>query len=240
MQNKKWITVILGCALAALMSGCCLQHDWQEATCVTPKTCSKCGEIDGTVLDHTEGTWEIDGKANYVTSLVTLKKKCTVCGTVLETDMKSVCLHQDGVFLFNPSEYAERLGLMYGALDYDYETELLVLDDNTMACIVHKDGEPTAMISFNDHDAEMTGNEKESAQIESMMAYFYTDDMEEMVPMILGIILSCDESLDGTEVKEIAKQSMLYALSGEAYRYNDISYVLDILSDSGCFVISLR
>ncbi len=47
-------------------------HEWVEATCTEPKTCSLCGETEGEALGHTEGptlcerchenltTWEID------------------------------------------------------------------------------------------------------------------------------------------------------------------------------------
>ena len=27
-----------------MISGCCVSHDWQGATCTAPKTCAKCGE----------------------------------------------------------------------------------------------------------------------------------------------------------------------------------------------------
>lgn len=53
---KKNITktlILLLCAV--LLSGCFHEHAWEEATCVTPRTCLDCGETEGTELGH---TWE--------------------------------------------------------------------------------------------------------------------------------------------------------------------------------------
>ncbi len=50
---KKWMSLLL-CAvmIISLFSGCCLKHEWQEATCEEPKTCNKCGETEGEALGH--------------------------------------------------------------------------------------------------------------------------------------------------------------------------------------------
>ena len=34
------------------LSGCCLRHEWQDATCTSPRTCIKCGETEGEALGH--------------------------------------------------------------------------------------------------------------------------------------------------------------------------------------------
>lgn len=52
-----------------LMSGCCISHDWQEATCTEPRTCSKCGEREGEALGHT-----------WTEATCTKPKTCTRCG----------------------------------------------------------------------------------------------------------------------------------------------------------------
>lgn len=56
-------------ALIFLLSGCCISHDWQAATCTNPMTCSKCGEIQGEPLGH---TWQ--------EATCTSPKTCSVCG----------------------------------------------------------------------------------------------------------------------------------------------------------------
>ena len=49
------------CVSPATCSGCgetdgkALGHQWKEANCTTPKTCSRCGEINGKALGHSWG-----------------------------------------------------------------------------------------------------------------------------------------------------------------------------------------
>ncbi len=44
------------------------QHQWAEATCMAPKTCTLCGEREGTLLSH-----------NLVDATCTVAKTCTLC-----------------------------------------------------------------------------------------------------------------------------------------------------------------
>lgn len=66
---KKLIICIMAVLMAAGLSGCCLAHDWEEATCEKPKTCAKCGETEGEALGH---VWE--------EATCTKAKACSVCG----------------------------------------------------------------------------------------------------------------------------------------------------------------
>ena len=67
-MRKKMVTGMLAVSLMFMMTGCCLSHDWQEAACTEPKTCSKCGETEGEALGH---TWK-DADC-------TKPKTCSVC-----------------------------------------------------------------------------------------------------------------------------------------------------------------
>ena len=56
MKNLRKITYLLILTMClVLFSGCCIKHDWQEATCEEPETCSKCGKTRGEELGH---DWE--------------------------------------------------------------------------------------------------------------------------------------------------------------------------------------
>ena len=58
------------------------EHTWVDASCTTAKTCSKCGETEGTVLGHTEATDSAKAPTCTATGL-TEGKHCSVCGTVI-------------------------------------------------------------------------------------------------------------------------------------------------------------
>ncbi len=66
---KKRLLVISMVTVTMMLSGCCLSHDWKEATCTQSKTCVKCEETEGEALGH---TW-----ANATCSA---PKTCNTCG----------------------------------------------------------------------------------------------------------------------------------------------------------------
>lgn len=53
-----------------ILSGCACNHEWQDATCLAPRTCVRCGEVQGKVRAHTWGNTACNNPA-----------PCTVCGT---------------------------------------------------------------------------------------------------------------------------------------------------------------
>lgn len=64
------VAIIFSCILLILfISGCGHTHEWKEANCVTPKTCSICNETEGDALGH-----------DWVDASCTSAKKCSRCG----------------------------------------------------------------------------------------------------------------------------------------------------------------
>jgi len=47
---KKLIVLLLALLVIFTINACCLNHDWKDATCTEPKTCTKCGAIEGEAL----------------------------------------------------------------------------------------------------------------------------------------------------------------------------------------------
>lgn len=59
-----------------------LGHKWKDADCTNPKTCSVCGATEGKPLGHKPGSWE---KTDEALIGGTEQRKCTVCGETVET-----------------------------------------------------------------------------------------------------------------------------------------------------------
>lgn len=92
---KRVSIVLLGILLCVLLAGCKCEHEWAEATCTEPKTCTKCKETEGEPLGH---NWkaatceepeictrcgETRGNAKGHTwkdATCTAPKTCSVCG----------------------------------------------------------------------------------------------------------------------------------------------------------------
>lgn len=74
---KRTLVLVMAVVLACLLlSGCCMEHEWAEATCTEPKTCVKCGETEGEAAGH---EWE--------DATCTEAKTCSICG---ETEGKAL------------------------------------------------------------------------------------------------------------------------------------------------------
>lgn len=92
--KKTLLTAVMMLVLLLLLAGCGCEHEWVEADCVTPKTCSLCGETEGAPLGHTwaaadcttaktcEVCDETEGEAlghTWEDATCVLPKKCATC-----------------------------------------------------------------------------------------------------------------------------------------------------------------
>lgn len=94
-RRKKWRRGAGALAVCFMLTGCCMSHEWKEATCAEPKTCAECGKTEGEALGH---TWvdatcaepkhcnlcgETEGEAlahTWVEATCAEPKRCSVCG----------------------------------------------------------------------------------------------------------------------------------------------------------------
>lgn len=132
---KKRMTVIALLLLTTgILSGCGHQHVWKAATCTEPKTCTECGETEGSPAGHTwtaatctaPKTCNVCGKTEdsalghtWIEATCTTPKTCSVCrateGEVAEHDLDlsgkcTVCGKQIG-FALNMSNYKNYLSI---------------------------------------------------------------------------------------------------------------------------------
>lgn len=102
MRNKKIKVIVIISLIVFILVSCACSHDWQDATCYAPKTCSKCNESEGEKLSHvwTDATCttavtcsicgEVAGNAlghKWQDATCTAAKNCLVCG-IIEGEVK--------------------------------------------------------------------------------------------------------------------------------------------------------
>ena len=68
-MKKRTLAIFLGLLLVFCLTSCACQHEWKEATCTEPKTCTKCGETEGEALGH-----------KWTEATCTKAKECSRCG----------------------------------------------------------------------------------------------------------------------------------------------------------------
>lgn len=130
---KRKILILYFLMLCVLLAGCQCKHEWVDADCVTPRTCSLCQQTEGEVLGHSwsEATCEepktcvlcheTEGEAlghtleysitttDIITCDRTIRNLCTVCNEILETEPeKLTTLSEDGMFIFSPEQFMQR------------------------------------------------------------------------------------------------------------------------------------
>ena len=68
-MKKNMCFLIAGLMLCTLLVACGHQHTWLDATCRMPKTCSECGDTEGTPVDH-----------RWSNATCQTPRTCTECG----------------------------------------------------------------------------------------------------------------------------------------------------------------
>lgn len=93
-MRRKLFGIVMVLALVLLLAGCGCAHEWADADCANPKTCSMCQETDGAPLGHSwkaatctapktcENCSATEGDAkghNWEEATCILPQKCSVC-----------------------------------------------------------------------------------------------------------------------------------------------------------------
>ena len=68
-MKKPMVLLITMILCAGLLAGCGCQHEWKDATCTAPKTCTLCEETEGEALGH-----------SWADATCEAPKTCTACG----------------------------------------------------------------------------------------------------------------------------------------------------------------
>ncbi len=243
---KKGVLVLMLLMVACLLFGCC-SHKWEAATCKTPKTCSECGKTEGDVAEHIAGDWEQE--PDYVTGLVWERQYCEICSAQLDVEIAGGLnsMHQNGRFLFSPSEFCERAEWFInhvneeaGEPDYDYTVELTDIS-GYISYIIYRDNEEIVQGLFHGTDPLIETSKTDTRnEITKIFASFKTEDTYEVVKVIAGLILVSDVTLeDVEEAVDILDVIIDKSLVGKAYIDGDLYYTYVDEGDSTSLMIGV-
>lgn len=104
---KKILAVVLMLAIVLSLSACGCSHEWEDATCTSPKTCIKCNYSEGEPEDHDPDEWIFveDSEGNMRPGIRT--QLCKDCGEVVNTE-PGLFYNEDGTCR-NVPEFMEAL-----------------------------------------------------------------------------------------------------------------------------------
>lgn len=127
------------CSLCAETDGDPLGHSWQDASCTAPKTCSLCTETEGNCLPHTPGDIVIN--TDYVQALIIETQSCSICNETLSTQETVISLVDGDYFLLSLEEFILRLNRIYaatGKTDWSAQLETIpTADGNFLRGVVY-------------------------------------------------------------------------------------------------------
>lgn len=208
---KKMVCILMLAVSILLFAGCGCSHEWQEATCTEPKTCSKCGEIEGEALGHVPGDWE-DGEIDFILEKKQENRYCSVCGEMLDTKSVPVTVFfHDGIFDMTVVDFSERLETQLKniaeILEKNYRVECTIDDVEGAVCtVINEDtNEESARVVFTVASQTVGGSASFLKDINSTFANIGSqiNSVDDEIEIIAGIIMTCDPTLSFSEALDV-------------------------------------
>lgn len=233
MKKILYFTILM--MLICTLSGCSCNHEWTEATCTEPKTCSKCGETKGEALGHDENSQEYS-KIDNVNATITYETKCSRCNEILdsrEEDIKSFI--KNNSFNLTPNEFSERIDdqldgmsdntLVAKTTDNDSGDFIVAIGDSTS-------NKAVAAFMFNQNSSSFVSyDNRDNSGFQGVLGMLYDDDS--LARVLLSTVLTFDPSLSFNEGKDIATS----IFKRSSYIKNGITYV--VTRSNGSYLIGV-
>lgn len=192
-KNIVGIILVVSLLLGSL-SGCCINHEWQPATCAAPETCSKCGKTRGDVLAHewvdatcdTPKTCAVCGATEgealgheWTPATCTTPQVCSVCGAFGEKELGHDYVYNDGIEEFVCSKCKKKMVLKDGELD---EIANMMIADYGRFADLYEDKYITAEIMVDLWNTDDPGKwivvDLFDVEEGGCLAYFYPKDSQ--------------------------------------------------------------
>ena len=226
-----FITCLVTCLL--LLVGCSCEHIWIEADCANAKTCIECHITEGKPLGHTPGEWcEI---ADVGTATVSRVQYCTVCNepTASETAPLSTMI-QDGLFLFTPNGFMERLAAIADKHIDGFTYEFVPSNTGLQAFVFCN--EKQSIVQFFRSDATILATD--DIDVAEIWCVSLISIGESDANLRLSFFMACDPTLDKDSAFDVDLASSTAFLNsatrGESfgyYQHNKLLYETSYISE---------
>lgn len=226
MNYKKWLCGVGALALCFTLTGCHIKHDWQEATCTEPKTCSIGGETEGEPLGHT-----------WVEATCTEPKTCSVCG---ETEGEPLG-HTLTEANYQQAATCEVCGETVGEpLQAEFEKYGLVCNaelDTTYPYVIpcYDAGYTTnGKVTFSDYETFESDETHEALDGYEWKAVTYTvifDDENAYYHGYSGIRMSALDYYDNSFFDNYDEKADTYTANYNGVQYSDIQFDFESLQE---------
>ena len=229
---KKLIAFVLVLIMAFSMVACGCDHQWQEASCTTPKTCAQCGETEGEAAGHKPGELVVSA-VDATTLTMTQDLPCSVCGEIIESKSAPTGIAPvNGVIAVSPEEWYNCLVTNIhvcgaGQSIYAYPAES---PDGTLLHGLVSMSQMMVVFSYQDTDGNTIATEENEVRSSihniRMDAQFTNDNAKEFFMLLMIIAINNNSALTPEDANALAGQVM----SGNAVSDNGYTYAMEIVS----------
>ena len=184
-KSKAVITFTLA---VCMLTGCHMSHEWQEATCTTPRTCKVGGETEGEALGHT-----------WIDATCTMPRTCSVCaateGEALGHDLTEANYQQAATCTVCGEIVGEPLTAYYEEKGIVCDAELDIEYPYTVLCYENHDYTTTGRVTFSDFEVFSSDETHEALEGYEWQAVTVTAVFDDVNAQNYGrsIILTVDD-----------------------------------------------
>lgn len=230
---KKFVLLTLVLAMGLSMIGCGCNHQWEEATCTNPKTCTLCGKTEGNVLEHTPGILEV-ASVDTENLTITYNVPCNICAEVMETMESSTGVAPaDAKMVLSPEEWyaclstnIQQLGAGQTLMPYGITQGE---DDAFIASVVSMSGMTSAISFYDDQKAVLTTAQQGERNLTHNLcieAQFSNETAKAFYMFLMVVAMTNNSELDAESANTIAGAIM----AGQEITDNGYTYVMNITS----------
>lgn len=231
MKKKLFLVIVIG-IMAVALCGCC-SHEWEEATCTEPETCSLCDKTKGNPLGHEDseyGDWEIDAEnAIYVK-----EKYCQRCEDFYDRQEgeEVTSFIENGVIMISPNSFANCFdkSVMNG---YEFESEVvyddtkLFYDDNyKLFYEIENNDISIGMYSFIGLDGETLPHQDNFSSESATGINILIEKTSDVSAVVFATVLAIDPALSYDESADVGQSIVDNVGNMDGTVKNSIKYTL--------------
>lgn len=221
------------CAKCGETEGEALGHEWREATCSEPKTCALCGKTVGTTLEHEAGEWEIEAEADYCSPGLRALS-CIYCGETMEEEEYYLPVYENSEFVLSANALAS---LCEEAWDGAVEC---AVEDGAVCVLFSMDNEPVARAVFLEADGELASvDDPEEAVYAEAIAISAAEDEEAYRLVLQAVISACRNEPIRTEADKLLANIGYALATGDLYSADGVSYFWGSYDNGAALYISV-
>lgn len=238
---KKLVRILALLLCAAVLSGCCMQHEWGQASCEEPASCAKCGETLGDELGHHPGEWETVSLPMWGEEGLR-RRVCLICGS--EVEKEAVTLEpsfNDEPFHMDIHTMLARVEAVLKPVSEDYDCVLTGHPDVGLSLYIFLQEDVVGILTFGVEGYYMSDDKDLPDETELIASLEYLEDDQVLENVVLAFVACFDPTVSRENAGPLTEEIRSFirnAQEGDQKIFSSTGIDFEVVSYSGVFCIS--